>query len=85
MTPAARAFIVRCFCRNCSAGQTAYCVNEMFKLDHKVTTETVNRIWDQERSCNVVIRDLEAKLGERPRKGYVPCEHARMAEGLVAG
>lgn len=84
MTPEARAFIIKQFCRQVSAVDVAYLANSLFTLEWKVTAEAVQNIWREERETNVVLRELESKLGERPVKGFVPCEHARLAERLAA-
>lgn len=85
MTPEARSFIVKCFCRPMTSVEVSYCVNTLFDLPGpKITADQVRRIWDKERETNPAIQQLEDQFGERPVRGFPANDHMRMAENLVA-
>lgn len=85
MTPEARAFIVKCFCRPMTSVEVAYCANNLFDLGGiKMTADAVRKIWNEERQTNTAIQQIEDQFGERPVKGFPQNDHMRMAENLVA-
>ena len=85
MTPEARTYIIKCFCRPMTSVEVAYCTNNLFDLgDVKITADTVRKIWNEERRTNTIIRQLEDQFGERPVRGFWANDHVRMAERLVA-
>jgi hypothetical protein len=85
MTPEARSFIVKCFCRPMTSVEVSYCANNLFDLgDIKLTADAVRKIWNEERESNPVIRQIEEEFGERPIRGFPQNDHMRMAESLVA-
>lgn len=84
MTPEARTFILKCFCRQVSAVEAAYCVNRMFDLEATICAADVSRMWDEHRETHPAMRALEDKFGERPPRGFAQCEHTRLAEELVS-
>jgi len=84
MTPEVRAFVVRSFCRQMTAVEVAYCANNLFDVHGSpIDAAAVRKIWNAERGSNTVIRQLEEQFGERPARGFDPCEHTRLAEQLV--
>lgn len=85
MTPEARRFILKCFCRPLTAVEVACLVNRLvLRTDPIVSAADVRRVWNAERETNPVMRGLEDQFGERPVRGFAQCEHTRLAEGLVA-
>jgi hypothetical protein len=85
MTPEARSFIIKCFCRPVTAAEVSYCVNKLFDLNgDTINSARVHRIWNEERKTNTAIQKLEEQFGDRPMKGFPANDHMRMAENLVA-
>ena len=84
MTPEARTFILKCFCRQMSAVEVATIVNSLHRCEHVISAAQIRRIWNDEIENNVVMRQLVDRFGERPPRGYAACEHTRLAEDLVA-
>lgn len=67
-----------------TAWEVAYAINYHYGLTfdcaQRLTASKVERIWNEEREHNTVMRNL----GERPAKGFPPSDVVKLAKRLLA-
>lgn len=78
ITPALRKEVICFYCRNVSAQEAAFVLNQIHKTT-ELTKAKVELIWSAEIEKNIVMREL----GERPDKGFSPSPQTELAERML--